>query len=322
MEFEKTLLTEKYRPKTLSEIAIPERLVKLFENGVTTNVLLQGPPGCGKTSLAKLLVKQFNHPYIYINASSEGRIDFIRNQITEFCSQSDLMSNDAKKVVILDEVDGASAAFFDAFKVTVEKFSSNTRFILTSNHINKIPDAVQSRFNVIDFNFKGDDFKQVFKKSVKIFKTVCHDYGIKFENDKILYDLIIRLYPKLRNVLVKIESWVQSGVNTVSENDAIGFVSDYNEFYENIFSQPNPVQNYSFVKKYKGLESELMSAISEELPDFIIESKPKYQDLIFPMAILIADYQLKMEFVANSFNCLLACFADLQRIFYEHTKNQ
>jgi len=148
------LFTEKYRPKNLDELILPERVMNKFKNGLTQNVLFAGSPGTGKTSTAKAIINQFELPYLYINASRDTSVDVIRTQITDFCSTMSILDDRNKfKVVILDEVDGVSDQFFKALRATMEQFASNSRFIATCNYINKLPDAILSRFEVINFDF-------------------------------------------------------------------------------------------------------------------------------------------------------------------------
>ena len=52
------LLTEKYRPKNLDEVALPKRIKDFLEGGIKTNLMFYGTQGSGKTSTAKLMVKQ------------------------------------------------------------------------------------------------------------------------------------------------------------------------------------------------------------------------------------------------------------------------
>ena len=90
---ENLLFTEKYRPKNLEDLIVPQRIREKFEKGITTNMLLTATPGCGKTTAAKALVNQFNHPYLYINASVDTGIDIIRNRITDFCTTRSLIGD-------------------------------------------------------------------------------------------------------------------------------------------------------------------------------------------------------------------------------------
>ena len=101
------LFTEKYRPKNLEDLILPDRVMSKFKDGLVQNMLFAGSPGTGKTSCAKAIVNQFNLPYLYINASTDTSVDVIRTRIIDFCSTVSIMDAPGSfKVVILDEVDG------------------------------------------------------------------------------------------------------------------------------------------------------------------------------------------------------------------------
>mgnify|MGYP000942002410 CR=1 FL=1 len=152
----KALFTEKYRPKNLEELILPERIMNKFENGLTQNMLLAGSPGTGKTSTAKAIVNQFGLPYLYINASTDTSVDVIRTRITDFCSTMSILDDQGKfKVVILDEVDGVSDQFFKALRATMEQFASNSRFIATCNYINKLPEEQKNAFRKLEKKVKS-----------------------------------------------------------------------------------------------------------------------------------------------------------------------
>ena len=90
------LLTEKYRPKVLEDLITPKRVGEKLSKGVYQHLLLHGSPGTGKTSAAKVLVKHFKHPYLYINASTDTSVDIVRNRITDFCATAQLWMSQEK----------------------------------------------------------------------------------------------------------------------------------------------------------------------------------------------------------------------------------
>ena len=71
------LWVEKYRPKTIEECILPESTKSTFQNflhkGEVPNLLLAGPAGCGKTTVAKALCNELGVDVYVINGSDEGR---------------------------------------------------------------------------------------------------------------------------------------------------------------------------------------------------------------------------------------------------------
>ena len=83
------LWVEKYRPKTIEECILPENTKETFQKfldkGEIPNMLLAGPAGCGKTTVAKALCNQLGVDYYVINGSDEGRfLDTVRNNAKNF----------------------------------------------------------------------------------------------------------------------------------------------------------------------------------------------------------------------------------------------
>ena len=101
---------EKYRPKTIDECILPEGIKKTFREflneGSIPNLLLSGPPGIGKTTVAKALCHQLGADYYVINGSDEGRfLDTVRNQAKNFASTVSLMDGSSCLLYTSDAAD-------------------------------------------------------------------------------------------------------------------------------------------------------------------------------------------------------------------------
>mgnify|MGYP001458768618 FL=1 len=140
------LLVEKYRPTNIDNYVGNESIKKSISSYINQNdiqnLIFYGPAGTGKTTLAKLIVKNIECDYIYINASDERGIETIRDKVSGFAST---MSFKPLKVVILDEADFLTIQAQASLRNVIETFSRTTRFILTCNFIERIIDPLQSR---------------------------------------------------------------------------------------------------------------------------------------------------------------------------------
>ena len=145
-----SLLVEKYRPQTLDTFVGNEtlkgQLQKFIDQNDIVNMLFYGPAGSGKTTLAKLLVKNLDCDYLTINASDERGIETIRDKVSGFAST---MSFKPLKVIILDEADFLTIQAQASLRNVIETFSRTTRFIMTCNYVEHIIDPLQSRCQVL-----------------------------------------------------------------------------------------------------------------------------------------------------------------------------
>jgi DNA polymerase III delta prime subunit len=308
------LLTEKLRPKELRHMILPSRISKQFENGLNQNVLLSGPPGCGKTTLAKILASQL--PFIFINVSDESSVETIRVKINDFCSTiSVLDGKSSKKIVILDEFDGASDQFYKALRGTIEKFASNARFIATCNYINKVPDAIQSRFEVIDFNPVNSQEEEALKAEWnKRVKLILGKIGISID-DESLTEFQRNYYPDFRSALNKIQAWMIEGVTVIDSAKINELGWDYEDLYNLIVSSKDPVSNYqNIVGEYQGKVDEVMSALGSEFIDWIINNKPDLKKIIPGVIVLVADHQAQRTQVIDPMVSLLSLIFQIQKL--------
>ena len=310
----KTILwEEKYRPQNLKELIIPQRIRTIFENGVVQSMLLYGTAGIGKTSAAKAICKQFQHNTLYLNMSETTGVDTIRETIMEFAmNQSILHYDNPIKVVILDEMDGMSQQAYAALRATMEKCSVNTRFIGTCNYIEKIPDPIQSRFLMIDFNFTSEEINEVKKGQLLRVVEICRKEGLNITKDAVA-KLVLTYYPDFRSIVKKLQRFSLEGKTNVGVEDIKDTASEYAELYDMIITQDNPVENYKFVmKNYSNCVDEAIAALGYPFVEYILKSKPNIMDKIPVITILNAKYQQNLKNCIDPVVVLLANIFELQ----------
>jgi replication factor C small subunit len=309
------LLTEKLRPKEVKHMILPNRIRVLFEGkGLNQNILLAGSPGCGKTTLAKILSRDL--PHIFINVSDESSVETIRTKINDFCSTISILDGkSSKKVVVLDEFDGASDQFYKALRGTIEKFAGNTRFIATCNWINKVPEAIQSRFEVINFdpiNQDEEDFvKNEWKGRIRLILTKL---GISIDDDS-LDEFEKEYFPDLRSALNRIQSWQIEGISAVDSSKIKDSAWSYEDLYQMIFKSKDPVSNYQvIVGQYSSKVDDVMAALGEEFINWIIKNKQDQSKIIPGIIVLVAEHQAQRTQVIDPVVSLLALIFKIQKL--------
>ena len=199
------LWVEKYRPKTIDECILPPSIKRTFQDfldkGEIPNMLLAGPAGCGKTTVAKALCNELGVDFYVINGSDEGRfLDTVRNTAKNFASTVSLSSTAKHKVIIIDEADNTTNDVQLLLRAFIEEFSGNCRFIFTCNFKNKILEPLHSRTTVVEFSIKGKDRQGLAASFFKRIQEILDTEGVKYDN-KVLVELINKHFPDWRRVL-------------------------------------------------------------------------------------------------------------------------
>ena len=190
-----TLWVEKYRPSSMDTYIGNEHLkskVSIYlESGDLPHLLLFGRAGTGKTTLAKLLIKNIECDYLYINASDENNVDTVRTKVKNFASTIGFKD---LKIIILDECDYITPNAQAALRNLMETFSKHSRFILTCNYVERIIDPIQSRCQL--FQIIPPSKKEVAQKLHNI--LIDENVNSELDDIKILVD---SGYPDIRRVI-------------------------------------------------------------------------------------------------------------------------
>lgn len=300
------LFTEKYRPKTLTDLVLSNSNRKYFDSitDEIPNLLFVGTPGIGKTTLARILVNDILEcQYLYINASDENGIDTIRSKVVGFAQTKSL---DGKvKVVILDEADGITIDGQRALRNTMEEYSSGTRFILTANYKHKIIPAIQSRTQFFDLN---PPFDIVLKLIVGIIKQE----GIKITEDQKgnFVNVVKQNYPDIRKIINSVQKATVKGIFEV--NVAL----DSKEIVERIHTEIQSKNTFGLRKylienenEFQGDYHNLMKQYLNYVYDSSLDDNKKRQYIV-----TISDHMYKDVFVLDKEINAFACWVNLEKV--------
>jgi len=302
------LWVEKYRPQKVSDCILPKNVKDTFQNfvdqGEIPNLLLCGPPGIGKTTIAKALCNELGVDFYVINGSDEGRfLDTVRNQAKNFASTVSLQGNGKPKVIIIDEADNTTNDVQLLLRANIETFHSNCRFIFTCNYKNKIIEPLQSRCAVFDFSIAGKDKPKVAGEFFNHIRIILEGENVQYD-EKVVAEVINKFFPDWRRVLNELQRYSSSGI---IDSGVLTAFSDVNTKALVSFMKD---RNFASVRKWvvENLDNDVNRVIRSVYDVLYSSLEPQS----IPQAvIIIANYQSKIPFAADQEINLLACFTEL-----------
>jgi DNA polymerase III delta prime subunit len=302
------LWVAKYAPKTIEDCILPESTKKTFQEflnkGEIPNMLLAGPPGIGKTTVAKALCNELGVDVYVINGSDEGRfLDTVRNNAKNFASTVSLSSTAKHKVVIIDEADNTGNDVQLLLRAFIEEFAGNCRFIFTCNYKNKIIEPLHSRCAVIDFGIKGKEKTTLAGSFFKRIQNILDAEGIRYD-PKVLAELINKHFPDWRRVLNECQRYSVGG-----QIDS-GILAAFSDVAVNDLLQNLKEKNFHEVRKWVVVNMDNdTTVLLRRIYDALYSA---LENNSIPAAVLVlAKYQYQSAFVADQEINMLACLTEI-----------
>jgi len=195
----------------------------------------------------------------------------------------------------------------------MEKCAKNTRFIGTCNYLEKVPEPIQSRFQVIDFNFTNEEMKEIKIGQFKRVCEICSKEGLEITKEAAL-KLVQTYFPDFRSIVNHLQRYKLEGKVNITEDDVKDNISEYAELYDMVLTKDDPVENYKFVmKNYSNCVDDTISALGNPFVQYILKNRPNVVGKIPVIAILNAKYQMNLKQCIDPVIVLLANIYELQQ---------
>jgi replication factor C small subunit len=300
------LWVEKYRPKTVSECILPDRLKTVFQKyvdaGEIPNLMLTGSAGVGKTTVALAMCEEIGLNYMFINGSEERGIDILRTKIRNYASTMSLTGG--RKVIIIDEADYLTPDAQAAFRGAIEEYSSNCTFIFTCNFKSRLIDALHSRCSVIDFALKSDEKQKMASQLFTRIINILTQENIEFDKQA-LAKIVEKHFPDYRRTLNELQRYSTNGS---IDAGVLAQVADIRKVSELIKSLKD--KNFGEIRKWVVNNSDIdVMKVYRKIYDGLHEYlRP---DSIPLAVVIISKYQYQSAFVADQEINLVACLTEL-----------
>lgn len=303
---EEFVWSQKYRPKTIDETIMPERLKDLFRGfiakGDLPNLLLKGKSGVGKTTTLLAATHELGANVMFKNGSLNTNLDTLRNDITNFASSMSFTGG--RKYVILDEADGLQRLTQPALRSFMEEYSANCGFLFTANMPANIITPLRSRLTEVDFSIRKDETRDILIQMYKRLVFILETENVKFEKFAVR-ELMLRYAPDWRKCIDELQRYstergeIDSGILVSLSEQSI------KELFEHIKSK-----SFGDLRKWVAENSEMEPHLIFRAVFDTMHTKLNVESAAYIVTV-IADYQYKSAMVADQEINTLACLTQI-----------
>jgi DNA polymerase III delta prime subunit len=175
----------------------------MLKLGVMDNLLFKGPFGVGKTATATSVCGDADADVLFVNGSLDTGINSLREDLEPFASTYSFWQQ--RKVILIDEADGLSRQYQDGLRGFIERFSKNCSFILTTNYIQDVSDAIRSRSIEYDFTFTQTEARQMKKDFILRLGDILIAERAWFDRT-VVSKIVSDVFPDFRQILKQVQA--------------------------------------------------------------------------------------------------------------------
>jgi DNA polymerase III delta prime subunit len=297
-----------YRPRTVADTILPPDLKAMFQGfvdqGFVPNITLAGPPGIGKTTVAKAMLEQLGCDVMVISASLDRGIDMLRNDIMQYASTVSFAGG--RKYVILDEADYLPAhSTQPALRNFINEFSDNCGFILTCNYKDKLIDPLISRCPVIEFKVTKETKLKLFSQFLKRVEFILKENNVQYKQE-VLIEVIKKYFPDMRECLNVLQQYAAATGNNIDT----GILANMAEVSLKALIEHMAKKDFTNVRKWV---AEHADADQARLFRSFYDNASKYfaPSSIPVLVLILGKYMYQASFVADPEVNIAACMAEI-----------
>lgn len=284
----------------MEDIILLPRIRNQFKDGVNTNYIFHGHYGTGKTTLARILIGRYSKDkaYLELNSSLFTSIDTLRSEIENFCRVKPMMDTDSDiKYVFLDEFERVSPQYQDAFKAFIEKYHKNVRFILTTNHLNKISPGIKSRFTEVNFDILDLEEEKFLKKEIykRIVNTILVSEKFEISKENTI-SIINKKFPDFRGMIQSVQNYITTG-GIIQDSSNVSNKLKI-ELYNTIYDKSSDYEKiYHFLMRSFGPEKidVMINLMGRPFTEWLINEKKEDINKLFKVSNVVCEYNSLLD---------------------------